>query len=254
MRDLQHEATAHIAVQQWIDDGGLKGRAVTADAIREIQRRFCEHLPDDLLWAVDPTTKERIRVIPGELRHRDVAVGAHIPVSPGASYSRLGKTETILATAAAHHRLVWIHPFLDGNGRVARLMSHATLLDALDTGGRLVSRARPRPQCRCLQGTSFRLRSDPAQRSRRPGQSERRKPRGIHAILSDDLPRPTGCAPAFCSGPRRKSAFIACRPNLAPSLKPCSIAASSRAATSPPSSARANVRPAAWCRRYSNAA
>ncbi|MCE3590001.1 Fic family protein, partial [Escherichia coli] len=29
----------------------------------------------------------------------------------------------------------WIHPFLDGNGRVARLMSHAMLLDALDTGG-----------------------------------------------------------------------------------------------------------------------
>ena len=30
---------------------------------------------------------------------------------------------------------VWIHPFLDGNGRVARLMSHAMLLDSLDTGG-----------------------------------------------------------------------------------------------------------------------
>jgi Fic family protein len=103
-RDLQLEARAHIAVQQWIDDGGLKGRAVTADAIREIHRRFCEHLPDDLLWALDPATKEQIRVVPGDLRHRDVAVGAHIPVSPGAVprflrrfeevYSRLGKTET----------------------------------------------------------------------------------------------------------------------------------------------------------------
>jgi Fic family protein len=27
--------------------------------------------------------------------------------------------------AAAHHRLNYIHPFLDGNGRVSRLMSHA---------------------------------------------------------------------------------------------------------------------------------
>jgi Fic family protein len=135
-RDLQLEARAHIAVQQWIDDGGLKGRAVTADAIREIHRRFCEHLPAELLWVEDSTSKEKIRVVPGELRHRDIAVGDHIPVSPGAVprflrrfeevYSRLGKTETILATAAAHHRLVWIHPFLDGNGRVARLMSHAT--------------------------------------------------------------------------------------------------------------------------------
>lgn len=143
-RDLQLEAKAHIAVQQWIDGGGLKGRAVTADAIREIHRHFYELLPADLLWVEDPTTKERIRVIPGEFRHRDVAVANHIPVSAGAVprflgrleevYDRLGKTETILATAAAHHRLAWIHPFLDGNGRVARLMSHATLLEALDTG------------------------------------------------------------------------------------------------------------------------
>jgi Fic family protein len=34
-----------------------------------------------------------------------------------------------------HHRLVWIHPFLDGNGRVARLMSHAQFLSLLGTGG-----------------------------------------------------------------------------------------------------------------------
>jgi Fic family protein len=143
-RDLQLEAKAHIAVQQWIDEGGLKGRAVTADCIREIHRRFCEGLSEDLLWVVDPTTHERMKVIPGALRARDVAVGDHIAISASAVprflqrfeevYSRLGKTETILATAAAHHRLAWIHPFLDGNGRVARLMSHATLLDTLESG------------------------------------------------------------------------------------------------------------------------
>ena len=143
-RDLQLEAKAHIAVQQWIDTGGLKRPVTTADSITEIHRHFCEKLPEDLLWAEDPTTKERIKVIPGELRQRDVAVGQHIPVSAPAVprflqryeevYSKLGKTETIIATAAAHHRLAWIHPFLDGNGRVARLVSHATLLDALDTG------------------------------------------------------------------------------------------------------------------------
>ena len=41
--------------------------------------------------------------------------------------------DSILAAGPAHHRLAWIHPFLDGNGRVARLMSHATFLEALDT-------------------------------------------------------------------------------------------------------------------------
>ena len=143
-RDLQLEAMAHIAVQQWIDEGGLMGRAVAADSVREIHRRFCEALPDELLWVEDPATDERTWVTPGELRTRDVAVGDHIAISAPAVprflerfeevYGRLGKTETILAAAAAHHRLVWIHPFLDGNGRVARLMSHATLLQALDTG------------------------------------------------------------------------------------------------------------------------
>src|ERR1700738_3718368 len=40
-RALQLEAKAHVAVQQWIDEGGLKGRAVAADAILDIHRRFC---------------------------------------------------------------------------------------------------------------------------------------------------------------------------------------------------------------------
>ena len=144
-RNLQLEAKAHITVQQWIDAGNLRGRAVSAEGICDIHRRLGALLPDDLLWVDDPDTGERLQVIPGKLRQRYVRVGQHIPVSPGAlprfldhferAYSHLGKAETIIAAAAAHHRLLWIHPFLDGNGRVARLMSYAMLLDALDTGG-----------------------------------------------------------------------------------------------------------------------
>jgi Fic family protein len=144
-RDMQLEAKAHINVQKWIDDGGLRGgRAVRAEGICEIHRRFCELLPEDLLWVEDPVTRERHRVVPGELRKRDVRVGRLVAISPGALprflqrfeqvYGSVGKTELIIATAAAHHRLLWVHPFLDGNGRVARLMSHAMLLDSLDTG------------------------------------------------------------------------------------------------------------------------
>ncbi len=143
-RDLQLEAKAHITVQQWIDKGSLKGRSLTVEAIRETHSRFCVLLPDDLLWVEDPSTKKPIQVIPGELRQRDVQVGDHVAISPPAVprflhrfeevYRKLGKTETILATAAAHHRLAWIHPFLDGNGRVSRLISHAILLETLDTG------------------------------------------------------------------------------------------------------------------------
>lgn len=133
-RDLQLEAKAHIAVQQWIDSGGLAGHAaITAQSIAEIHRRFCELLPEDLLWVENADTRERMRVVPGEFRRQDVRVGDHIAVSPGALprfvarfeevYGNLGKADWIISTAAAHHRLLWMHPFMDGNGRVARLMS-----------------------------------------------------------------------------------------------------------------------------------
>ena len=143
-RDLQLEAKAHIEVQKWIDEGGLTSRSTTVEAIREIHRRFFLLLPDELLWAEDPDTGERVHIEPGEFRTREVQVGDLIAISPGAVprflerfehvYAKLGKAETILNAAAAHHRLAWIHPFLDGNGRVVRLVSHATLLDSLSTG------------------------------------------------------------------------------------------------------------------------
>lgn len=144
-RNLQLEAKAHIEVQRWIDSGGLRGRATTRVGLCEVHRRFGEMMPNELLSVENPETGERTKVVPGELRRRDVKVGRHIPISPGALprflerfehvYGSLGRTDAILATPAAHHRLTWIHPFLDGNGRVARLMSHAMLLEALDTGG-----------------------------------------------------------------------------------------------------------------------
>jgi Fic family protein len=144
-RDLQLEARAHFEVQAWIDGGGLEGRAALVAGLVEIHRRFCEHLPEELLKVEDPRAGERLDVVPGALRDRDVMVGRHLAVSPGAVprfldrfesvYARLGRTDAILSVAAAHHRLLWIHPFLDGNGRVARLMSHAMLLEQLDSGG-----------------------------------------------------------------------------------------------------------------------
>lgn len=143
-RDLQQEAKAHIAVQAWIDGGGLSGRSLTTEGIRETHVRFCELLPPDLLAVTDPRTGEPIAVVPGEFRARYVQVGRLVPVSPGAvprfmqrfdeAYARLGKTDAIIAAATAHHRLLWVHPFIDGNGRVARLISHAVLLEKLDSG------------------------------------------------------------------------------------------------------------------------
>ena len=144
-RDLQLEAKAHIAVQRWIDNDGMSEPPTSPAMIAELHRRFCERLPDELLIVDDPRTLERIPVVPGELRTRYVEVGTHVAVSPGAvprcldrlhhAYQHTGRAESVRAAAWAHHRLLWIHPFLDGNGRVARLMSYAMLRRALDTRG-----------------------------------------------------------------------------------------------------------------------
>ena len=144
-RDLQLEARAHVAVQRWIDEGSLRGLSTTEASIKEIHQRFVECLPDELRWVTRPDTGEKLPVMPGEYRRDFVEVGRLIPVSPGAiprfmqryerGYSSFNRAQTIIACAAAHHRLTWIHPFLDGNGRVARLVSHAMMLDALGTGG-----------------------------------------------------------------------------------------------------------------------
>lgn len=144
-RNLQLEARAHVAVQQWVDEDGMTEPPTAPASITELHRRFCELLPPELLLVENPKTGEKIPVVPGELRTRYVEVGRHVAISPGAvprflermhkAYSLPGRIEPILAAACAHHRLLWVHPFLDGNGRVARLMSYAMLRRALDTRG-----------------------------------------------------------------------------------------------------------------------
>lgn len=144
-RNLQLEAKAHVAVQKWIDEDGMAEPPTAPGSVVDLHRRFCELLPPELLSIENPTTGERLAIVPGELRTRYVRVGRHEAISPGAvprflermhkAYSLPGRIEPILAAACAQHRLLWVHPFLDGNGRVARLMSYAMLRKALDTRG-----------------------------------------------------------------------------------------------------------------------
>jgi Fic family protein len=136
-RNLQMEAVAHIEVQQKIDsEADELAEPVSAAYICWLHREFCSRLPDELLWVENPDTGERVRVVPGEIRTRTVKVGQHVPPCgeelaaclkriEEAYTAPLSKSRKVVAVAAAHHRLLWIHPFLDGNGRVARLMAHA---------------------------------------------------------------------------------------------------------------------------------
>ncbi len=87
----------------------------------------------------DRRTPEGKVIEPGLLRQEDVTVGRHQPPAwqslPGflqradAVYSRTWNSDSVLyAIAAEHHRMLWIHPFLDGNGRACRLQTHGALL------------------------------------------------------------------------------------------------------------------------------
>ena len=140
-RELQLEARAHIDLQRAIDMGEDPEVAPTSIAyLRWLHERFCSRLPEQLLIVENPDTGERIRMVPGEFRTGGVMVGRHVPpradelpffmrrFEEAYAPSRLSRGVAILAIAAAHHRLLWIHPFYDGNGRVARLMTHAMLL------------------------------------------------------------------------------------------------------------------------------
>jgi Fic family protein len=109
------------------------------DFICWLHKTFFDFLPADFHKSKMMSGRE-YEIIPGALRSFDVQVGGHTP-PPHNQLERLlmefetkyssrhGRaTDALIAVASAHHRLAWIHPFGDGNGRVARLYSHAALM------------------------------------------------------------------------------------------------------------------------------
>ena len=138
-RKLQLEAEAHIALQKEVDTIALPYPVTSKLFLFWLHKKFCQKLPPDFLINKDPITGKRVQIIPGEIRDGEVIIGSHIP--PVSKYipefllyfekkysiNELSKVRQILAVAASHHRFLWIHPFYDGNGRVARLFSHAFL-------------------------------------------------------------------------------------------------------------------------------
>ncbi len=141
-RDLQIESQIHIEVQEELakrlaEEPDLN--VASPKLLRWIHERFYSRMPERLRW-VKGDNQEKEWVDAGVFRNRSVAVGAHIPpkaealdkfLERFASYYDPAKQHGVgplIALAAAHHRLMWIHPFLDGNGRVARLFTDAYFL------------------------------------------------------------------------------------------------------------------------------
>jgi len=145
-RDLQIEARAHIRVQKDVDAlcaQGNFGEPASADRIRWLHREFYEGASPRMLNVSHP--RGDYALVPGEFRCEplhDVTVGRHQPPSSNCvsdfmhyfeqryRFLPLGTSARIVAMAAAHHRLNYIHPFPDGNGRVSRLLSHSMALQS----------------------------------------------------------------------------------------------------------------------------
>jgi len=137
-RDLQLLHQAHVAVQGLVEQQVGQGVSVASpEFLCGIHRELYSRLP--LSMRVQATAKgtRQVEFAPGSLRDDDVEVGRHVPPSHADVPALLGRFEQayapekhqgdqkLIAAAASHHRLTWVHPFFDGNGRVARLFTHA---------------------------------------------------------------------------------------------------------------------------------
>ena len=131
---IQTEITCERLIQAKLDSGEtLVPWLYSTQALEWLHLQLFGGLtPEDL------TLADGSLLTPGQVRTRGVAVGIHEAPNAKAlpaflsrweevyGHSRRGEA-SIVALAAAHHRLAWVHPFLDGNGRVARLHTHLAL-------------------------------------------------------------------------------------------------------------------------------
>ncbi len=146
---LQRLALAHIEaekeIESWVREG-LDFSPFSAEGIRKIHEALYSRIP-----------MEDRDVLPGEFRSEDVQVGLHVPPTYQSVPDFLSRYENfysepapwdkqLIKIASAHHRLVWVHPFLDGNGRVARLATQAALYRDFTSGLWSVCRGLARTQ------------------------------------------------------------------------------------------------------------
>jgi len=135
-RKKQHFAIAHINTESALEEawGTLPVSELFVPArISTLHEQFFSYLPAD-----ERFTEEGDAIVPGEIRQVDVTVGRHLAPEPAMIAPLLGawatryarirvKEHQLIGIACSHHRLTWVHPFVDGNGRVARLHSHLAL-------------------------------------------------------------------------------------------------------------------------------
>jgi Fic family protein len=135
-RDLQLESIAHIHAQKQLTQHPPSAtELLSGECFRNIHQMLYEQLPENLRVVASNQGMQKKIVPPGEFRQtgEDVVVGEHVAPPSQQIDTLLCRFEQayrieylhgqmrVIAVMAAHHRFTWIHPFLDGNGRVGRL-------------------------------------------------------------------------------------------------------------------------------------
>lgn len=123
----------YLKAARWVDDQPPDVNLLDEHALLSVHRAlFANASKDDTSFG---------DFAAGTLREVNVIVGEHVPISSGAiprfisrlsdAYKRGSPVEKLLNAVYAHHRLVWVHPFVDGNGRVARFLTKKMLEQVL---------------------------------------------------------------------------------------------------------------------------
>lgn len=106
--------------------------------IHQIHQCLYSKLDPESLHIYDENGQLRETMVPGQIRAGWVKVGAHTAPAPEEVPELLehfhfrykenrSETMKLIAAGCAMHRLSWIHPYPDGNGRVSRLQNHLVL-------------------------------------------------------------------------------------------------------------------------------
>lgn len=136
-KQLQHLSIAYIKTQveleHLVDNDATN--PFDMDFMKDIHEKF--YTQEGMENFLDINFEDKIiKMIPGKLRKDNVHVGNHIAIEHDEVESTLEhfsklykdsiryglKAQKLLYILSSHHRFVWIHPFLDGNGRTSRLM------------------------------------------------------------------------------------------------------------------------------------
>lgn len=131
----QRLALAHVKVELELGARLFPdvGDMYRPEFVREIHERLYAELPLE-----DRVGDDGATIVPGALRAHDVTAGRHLAppwdevpraldVWRGGYRQLPGVEQALVGAVCSHHRVLWIHPFADGNGRVARLHTHFLL-------------------------------------------------------------------------------------------------------------------------------